>query len=306
VEVDESIAFTLKPEARIGFNNDGVLAGASHGGTWPQGPHFGSDKNRLFSRATRESAWVPTEGEMFWSDQAWDGVEETGKGVDGFNAIKFLRLQHYVSFSLAHSYSEFQGKPYCMDRWRVRTLSADKVRAEKLPVSDGYFCDVYGNAVERTEFDYLRDHLGYRLELQEARFTEKVKRDENLRVEIDLINRGFSTLFNPRKAYLVLISEDEKGVHEIGLGANLRDWQPYEPEDREYKPLVHKISYDGKLPGNIKAGKYKLGLWLPDVKRTIRMDPQFAVRVANRDSGWWTSEDGRYGVNILHAIQVAE
>lgn len=305
-EVDERLAFTLKPEARIGFNNDGVLAGPSHGGTWPQEPHFGSEENRLFARATRESAWVPTEGEMFWSDQAWDGVEATGKGVDGFNAIKFLRLQHYVSFSLAHSYSEFQGKPYCMDRWRTRTLTAEKVKAENLPLSDGYFDDVYGHPVARTEYDYLRDHLGYRLELQEVRLTENVKPGETLRVELELINRGFSTVFNPRQPFLVLISEDEKTFHEIPLDANPRDWQPFHPADPNYESLRHKIRYEGQLSVDIKPGKYRLGLWLPDPKPAIRLDPQFAVRLANRDTPWWTSLDGKYGVNILHTIQVTE
>jgi len=305
-EVDEHSAFTLMPEARIGFNNDGVLAGPTHGGTWPQKPYFGTKGNPLFARATRESAWVPTEGEMFWSDQAWDQVEESGKGVDGFNAIKHLRLQHFVSFSLAHSYSAFQGKPYCMDRWRTRTLTLDKIKAEKLPVSDGYFSDVYGNPVTRTEYDYLRDHLGYRLELQAARLTDQVKAGHGLGVEIDLINRGFSTLFNPRPAYLVLISENENTVHELPLDANPRNWQPFHPPDPNYKPLVHTISYNGKLAQDIKPGTYTLGLWLPDPKPTLRLDPQFAVRVANRDSRWWVSADGQYGVNTLHPVRVTE
>jgi hypothetical protein len=305
-EVDQRIAFTLAPEARIGFNNDGVLAGPTHGGTWPQEPHFGSSGNPEFARATRESAWVPTEGEMFWSDQAWDHVEETGHGVDGFNAITYLRLQHFVSFSLAHSYSAFEGKPYCMDRWRTRTLTADRVKAARLPVSDGYFSDVYGHPVERTEFDYVRDHLGYRLELQEVRFTEQITPGEMLHVELDLINRGFSTLFNARQPYLVLISGDEKQIHEMPLDADVREWQPFHPKDSNYAPLHHRIRYDGKLPDDVKPGKYTLGFWLPDPKPAIRLDPQFAVRLANRDTPWWISMDGRYGVNLLHTIRVAE
>jgi hypothetical protein len=303
-EVTEHTAFSLEPEARIGFNNDGVLAGASHGGTWPEEPHFGRKENPEFARATRESAWTPTEGEMFWSDQAWDEVEETGKGVDGFNAIKYLRLQHYVSFSLAHSYSEFQGKLYCMDRWRIRTVTPEKLKAENLPISDGYFCDAYGQPVQRTEFEYIRDHVGYRLELQEVRLTENLKRGENLLVEIDLINRGFSTLFNPRQAHVVLISSDERDIHEIPLDTNPRDWQPFDPEDPKYEPLLHTVRYAGQLPEGITPGKYTLGLWLPDPKLAIRLDPNFAIRVANRRTDWWTTTDAQYGVNVLHAIHV--
>jgi len=305
-EVNEHTAFTEALQARIGFNNDGVLAGPTHGGTWPEAPHFGTPENPEYARATRESAWVPTEGEMFWSDQAWDEVEETSKGVDGFNAIKYLREQHYVSFSLAHSYSEFQGKPYCMDRWRTRTLTAERLKAENLPLSDSYFNDVYGNPVARTEFDYLRDHVGYRLELQEVRLAETVKQGNNLRVELDLINRGFSTLFNARHPYLVLISENEKTIHEIPLAANPRDWQPFQPGDPDCTPLIHTIGCDRALPKNIKPGKYQLGLWLPDPKPAIRLDPQFAVRLANRDAPWWTNVNSQYGINMLYTIQVTE
>jgi len=306
-EVTERTAFTLQPEARIGFNNDGVLAGPTHGDTWPEEPHFGSEKNPEFARATRESAWTPTEGELYWSDEAWDGVEKTGKGVDGFNAIKYLRLQHFVCFSLVHSYSQRQGAPFSMDRWQSRALTTEKLKAQNLPISDGYFSDVYGNPVDRSEFEYIRDHLGYRLELQEARFTDNLKQGQNMHVEIDLINRGFSTLFNPRQPYLVLIADDEKAIHEIPLNANPRNWQPFEPGDPDYKPLLHRIVYDGKLPENIKPGKYMLGLWLPDPKPAIRLDPQFAVRLANRDTTWWTNANGQYGINILHyAVQVTE
>lgn len=125
-----------------------------------------------------------------------------------------------------------------------------------------------------------------------------------MRVEIDLINRGFSTLFNPRPPYLALISQDEKTIHDIPLDANPRDWQPFQPGDPDHRPLRHTIKYEGKLPANVIPGTYRLGLWLPDPKPSIRRHPLFAVRLANRDVPWWTSRDGQYGINILHTVQV--
>ena len=142
------------------------------------------------------------------------------------------------------------------------------------------------------------------MELQEVRLTENLKRGENLFVEIDLINRGFSTLFNPRQVQLVLISNDEQDIPEIPLDANPRDWQPFDPEDPNYKPLLHTICYAGRLPEGITPGKYRLGLWLPDPKLALRLDPNFAVRAANRRTDWWTTADGQYGVNVLHTIHV--
>ena len=58
---------------------------------------------------TRESPFVPVDGELFWSDQEFDGKAARGKGVDGFNAAVRMRLHHHSSFSLAHSYSEREG-----------------------------------------------------------------------------------------------------------------------------------------------------------------------------------------------------
>ena len=104
----------------------------------------------------------------------------------------------------------------------------------------------------------------------------------------------------------MLISGDEQNIYEIPLDANPRHWQPFDPKSPNYEPLLHTIRYDGQLPEAITPGKYRLGLWLPDPKPAIRLDPNFGVRVANRDADWWTTPDGRYGVNMLHTIRVAK
>jgi hypothetical protein len=55
-----------------------------------------------------------------------------------------------------------------MDRWRSEPVTKADLEAVKLPVSDGWFEDAFGQPVARVWFDYLRDHLGYRLEVREA------------------------------------------------------------------------------------------------------------------------------------------
>ena len=149
VEVRETNALTRIPAARIGFHNDGFLAGPSDGGTWPEGPHFGQPGNPEFDYMTRESPFVPVDGELFWSDQGFDGRAARGKGVDGLNAAVRMRLHHYSSFSLAHSYSEREGKPYSIDHWlSTAVLSSDLLKAT-MPVADGWFEDGFGQPVTR-------------------------------------------------------------------------------------------------------------------------------------------------------------
>ena len=289
-------AFSATPAARIGFNNDGFLAGTTCGGTWPEPPQFSNPGNPEFDYMTQECPYVPVDGELFWADQ--------GGKVDGLRAAVRMRLHHYSSFSLAHSYSEREGKPYSIDHWMKTPLTVQQVRQANLPVADGYFQDADGNTVDRTPFDYIRDHLGYRIELQQARFPKAVKAGDTLSVDIDLINRGFSVLHNPRPVHLVLIDAAGRVVLVADTNADPRRWQPYDPDDPGYTPLTHTVSATLPLPNDCQTGAYLLGLWLPDAADTIRQDPRYAVRVANRDVPWWTNPAAQYGVNVLGSLTV--
>ncbi len=301
--LDSKNAHDGSPAARIGFHNDGFLAGQSDGGTWPQAPLYGKPGNPEFDYMTEESPFVPVDGELFWADQAWDGKAAGKKGVDGLNAALRFRLHHYSSFSLAHSYAAREGKAFSMDRWAATPIDAAKLREAKMPISDGYFHDAFGKPVSRTRFEYIQDHLGYRLELQQARFPKTLKPGGKLDVEIALINRGFSTLHNPRPVLLVLIDSNDKVIELPVAGADPRRWQPYEPGDADYKPLVHTIRYNETLPPSAGPGPYRLGLWLPDADERLRLDPRYAIHTANRDTLWWANDEGRYGVNLVGVIK---
>lgn len=304
LEVGEKNAFSGIPAARIGFHNDGFLAGPSDGGTWPESPRFGQPGNPEFDYMTRESAFVPIDGELFWSDQGFDGKAPRGKGVDGLNAAVRMRLHHYSSFSLAHSYSEREGKPYSIDHWLNTTVASSALRQAAMPICEGWFEDGFGQPASRTQFEYVQDHLGYRVELQTAHLPERMKQGEEVRFEIELINRGFSTFHNRRPVLLALI--DRTGaVREIPVpAADPRRWQPSRPDDSEFKPVVHRITWAGPLPQNVRPGWYQVGWWLPDAADSLRLDPRYAVRVANRDVPWWTDPNGRYGINLLGTIEV--
>ncbi len=304
VEIGPQNAFSELPAARIGFHNDGFLAGPSDGGTWPEPPHFGQPGNPEFDYMTRESPYVPVDGELFWSDQGFDGKAGRGKGVDGINAAVRMRLHHYSSFSLAHSYSEREGKPYSIDHWLSTAIAPESMRQAALPVGDGWFEDGFGQPAMRTQSEYIQDHLGYRLELRSARIPEKVKAGAPFQVEIELVNRGFSTLHNPRPVCLSLMDRTEKVTELPVPGADPRQWQPFRPGDGEFKPIVHHITWRGTLPAGCPPGWRQIGLWLPDAAESLRRDPRYAVRVANRDVPWWTDVRGQYGINVLGVVEV--
>lgn len=328
--LDTTTAFSGTAAARIGFHDDGFLAGKTDGGTWPEPPHYANPGNPEFDTMTDQSAYVPVDGELFWGDQ--------GGKVDGLRAAVRMRLHHYSSFSLSHSYSEREGKPYSIDTWMTTPLTADDVKAAKLPLSDGYFEDGSGQPVERTQFEYIRDHLGYRIELRRARFPKTVQLGAPIPIEVELINRGFSVMHNPRPVYLVLINAQGAVAAVSESAGDPRTWQPAGPGDADLGMLIarpdnglrdrqpdcpteltrphsrtasnsspavkHCLHAEIRPAGLAQPGSYLVGLWLPDASAQLKMDPHYAVRVANRDVPWWTSAAGQYGINVLGAIEL--
>ncbi|NUQ63091.1 MAG: hypothetical protein HUU20_11495 [Pirellulales bacterium] len=87
-------------------------------------------------------------------------------------------------------------------------------------------------------------------------------------------------------------------------GSGPRRWQPYRPGDEEFRPLVHRIVLTVPLPATVKPGWHQLGLWLPDAGDSLRLDPRYSIRAANRDVPWWTDSQGRYGINVLGMLEV--
>ena len=297
IEVDETNAFSGIPAARIGLANDGLLANQADGGTWVEPPHYANPGNPEFDAFTRESPYLAVDGELYWSDQ--------GGEIDGMRAAKRLRLHHHTSLSITHSYSGYEDTQFSIDRWMETPITVEELRREKLPVSDRYFEDWTGRPLPRTQFEYIRDHLGYRIELQLARFPGTVVQGDKPFVEMELINRGFATLINPRPVYLTLINTSGELVQRQQTAANPQTWQPFQPGDSEHTPLRHHVHGELRTAG-LAPGEYMLGLWLPDASARIAEDARYAVRVANGDVPWWTTAAGKFGINILGAIEIQD
>ena len=295
-EITARTAHTAFPCARIGFHNDGFLATRTCGWTWPEPPYYSNPGNPEFDYMTRECPYVPVDGELYWRDDRGN--------VDGLRAIVRMRLHHYGTFSLWHSYSGRVGQPYSIDEWMRDPVTPAFVREHRLPMADGYFQDAVGDEGPRSQFEYITDHLGYRFELRRAVFPTAMRPNESLRIDLELVNRGFGVPHNPRPVLFVLIDAGQR-VHEISVpNADPRTWQPFQPGDASSEPLVHRIAVRTALPETVKPGWYQLGLWLPDASRRLRLDPRYAVRAANRDVPWWCDDNGRHGINILGVIQV--
>lgn len=288
-----------EPEAykRLSFHDDFIII-KPH--VWDAGQHEGTP---AFDQMVRESPYLPVDGELPWG--VWSMNEdpdnpEAGWIVDGLQVARRLFLQHYTSLSAIHNYKERNTKDkYSMMYWKETPVTEAFLQENGMPVSGEYFTNRDGSKAERTVFDYIRDHLGYRIELQEISAPATWTAGKAHPVEVSLINRGFSTLFNEHPVYLVLIDETGNVCCPTLTDASVRDWQPHRPGDPAYTPLTHYIRAKVELPGNLPKGTYRLGLWMPDGSESLRHNSRFAIRCANGDVEWQVTPDGRYGINVL-------
>ncbi len=298
-----------KPELykRVSFHDDFIVIKPDR---WDGDMHEGTPN---FEQIVKESPYLVVDGELpwgFWSAGCDPDSPSAGWIIDGMGAARRFFLQHYTSLSVIHNYKEqhpnrmfdeANAPEYSMIVWKKSMINADSLRKYHMPVSDHYFQKKDGTLVSRSIFDYIRDHLGYRIELQRLGMPQTIRNGEALTLNLEFINRGFAGFSSERPAYFVLIDEKE-GIMELPALFSSSDCQPYQPGDVTYTPLVHSISFAGKVP--VSPGNYRLGLWLPDVSERLKYNSRYAVRCANGDVDWWVSKDGRYGVNVLATIQI--
>lgn len=273
---------------RISFHDDFIVIKPHE---WDGNIHDGTSE---FNQMANESPYLPVDGELPWG--SWSFGED-GWIIDGQEVARRLFAHHYTSLSIVHNYKE-EDKDYSMKHWQRTPISQDFLKAKHMPMSNNYFKNKDGKTVERTVFDYIRDHLGYRIELQNLKIDGKWEKGKELILDLSLINRGFSTVFGNHQVYFILVSADGK-VYEFPTDTNPRTWQPYSPSDVNCSPLTHHIIGRVQLNEDLPTGTYKLGLWMPDSGKDLKYNQKYAIRCANSNATWFLSLDRSYGINLL-------
>lgn len=241
---------------RVGFFNDGTLAGSTDGGTFLGGS---TEADPEFAQLDRESDAMPVEGELFWNS------EPNTISANAINAIHRFIRHHYTTFSVVHSNSELDSTPIygTIDAWKATPFTSDLLKAQGLPCDENYFKK---NPVP-SAYEYFRDHFGYRLEVLDA--------DGNMENGmysgvVTVRNVGFARPINPREVYLVLFDWKGNAV-EFPLNLDARTFGPWEEV---------AIPFSVTLPEWDSGLCFKSALWLPDETGSIRYDPAYAITIA--------------------------
>jgi hypothetical protein len=259
-----------------------------------------------YKQIAAESPYSVISGELYrgeWRENESARVN-TGRIIDGPETARRLFEHHYTSLSAIPDDKAYGAKDkYAAAYWKETPVSEKFLKERLMPYAPNYFRKKNGAKVNRTVSDYIRDHLGYRLELQKFKTKKRWNIGQANRIELSLINRGFSTLFNDHPVYFVLINASGRIACRIRTQDNTGLWQPHRPHDKQKLPLTHIIKADITMKtGSVEKGAYRIGLWIPDGAEHLMFNYRYAIRCANNDVEWWVSPDKKYGVNILTTI----
>lgn len=256
-----------------------------------------------YEEIAREAATISVDGALPWG--SWS-ISKEGSLVDGMKTALRLRLHHYSTLSITRNNKEDGAdKNYSISHWKDLPLTPEKLIMLKLPVGNDYFMASSGNIVQRSAYEYIRDHIGYRIELQSLTLPAKRPDNSPIKLKLELINKGFANIKQLCSVAFVLVDPTGK-VYELAVDAIPENWQPFAFGDPEFKPLIHEINYQGPLPKKLIPGKYMLGVWIADGNQRLHYDARYAIRCANRGVKWWVSNDGRYGINVLTTLTISK
>ena len=282
-------ALTLEQEenrGRIGYANDYFTAGEH-----PLAP--GND----FVPNTEDYKTVADEvkannfyvsGEIPYNENTEWGLS---KLITPIKSLRILREHRYSAFDVTQNYD------LNINSWKIVKVNPALLNDNHILFDESYFKDAEGNDVIRSFYDFVRDHLGYRLNLRNESKVEV--KGGNLEYDLTITNTGFATVINPKEVYLVLVSEDNQVVKEIKLDVNPKEWIPSTNQEPE-KAAEYKIK--GSVAAGV-TGKYKVGIWMPEKVDNLKYNSVYAVKFAlTGNMSHWYDNAGKYAVNIFGEV----
>ena len=281
----------LEPQEynRIGFQNAYFVL--------DQGPYAQFDyrwPDEDYRMVEKEALATVVDGEMPYDGNGIYDFNELAQGNQGgWHAIKRMKIHAYSSFSVVHNYG------LNIAAWRNQKLSAGHFWNENFAFDEDYFRGQNEEPVNRSAYEYIRDHLGYRFRLTEASIPKNIYRGDSASLSAHLKNDGFAPLINKRPMYFVVIDESNN-VSEILTTADPLRWMPTRSNGEKGFEIDQKFF----ISQQFSPGSYKVGIWMPDESVSLKYNAAYAIRFANGNMEYWTDPAGKYLVNIIGSFNI--
>ena len=187
-------------------------------------------------------------------DTEWGLIEL----ISPMKSLRILREHRYSAFDVTQNFD------LNIMSWKQVKLNAALLNDNHILFDESFFKDAEGNEVVRSFYDFVRDHLGYRLNLKSESKAEA--KSGNLEYDLTITNTGFATVINPKEVYLVLVSQDGQVVKEFKLDTDPKSWIP--ATDQEPNQAA-KYTIKGSVEAGV-TGTNKEGIWMTEKAEDLK------------------------------------
>jgi len=278
---------------RFGMFNDSYSAGGnnfSDNGSLSEGFRLvGGDYDR-----NGALTWIRNQNNFY-------GGESVGAGSDDNIYPRFPNVLYEAAYAqTTHLNTSWNRRTYKL--WGDFIYTEENVTAPFTPPHDGVtrtaiFDPVYNG---RNGMEYVRDRLGYRLVLREAKVSGRVEQNGTLRFEGKIQNVGFGYVVNKKNVSVILQAKDGCNTYTALTNLDARDWRPDLNSRADNTAAWRDLNFSVKMSafGSVPAGDYDIYLKINDPKETS--PNKRCIQFANYDI-WNTS----LGANLIGSTTVA-
>lgn len=254
---------------RFGMFNDSYSAGSSSGGYDDNGSLsegfalIGTGEKSDFNR-NAALTWIRNQNNFY-------GGETVGPGPDDNIYPRFPNVLYEAAYArTTHLNTGYNPRTYKL--WGDFIYNKENVTAPFTPPHDGVtrtaiFDPVYDG---RSGMEYMRDRLGYRLVLREAKASAWVKQNGTLKFEGKIQNVGFGNIINKKRVSVILKAKDGSNSYTIVTNLDARDWTSTLDSRASNTAAWHNLNFSVNMDlfGQVPPGNYDIFLKINDPKET--------------------------------------
>lgn len=286
------------PAQRFGMFNDSYSAGSGGDGYNDNGSL--SEGYALIGTGSADD--FNRNAALVWirNQQNFYGGETVSPGANDNIYPRFPNVPYEAAFAqTTHLNTSWNQRTYKL--WGDFVYDKENVTVPFTPPHDGVtrtaiFDPVYKG---RSGMEYMRDRLGYRLVLREAKASAWVKHDGNFTFEGKIQNVGFGNIVNSKKVVVMLKAKNGAHIYTADTHLDPRTWRPDLDSRADNKTAWRTLNFsvDLRTLGKVRPGEYDILLKINDPKETSTN--RRCIQFANR--GIWNSAAG---ANLIGSMKV--
>ena len=287
------------PAQRFGMFNDSYSAGSrgavpDDNGSLSEGyALIGSGEYSDYDR-NAVLTWIRNQNNFY-------GGETVGPGPAENIYPRFPNVLYEAAYAqTTHLNTSYSQRTYKL--WGDFVYNEENVTAAFTPPHDGVtrtavFDPVYNG---RNGMEYMRDRLGYRLVLREAKASKRVEQNGTLRFEGKIQNVGFGNVVNRKYVSIILKAKNGSSTYTALTDLDARNWRPDVNNRADHTAAWRDLNFSVKMSalGSVPAGEYDIYLKINDPKE--QSPNRRCIRFANKGNSW----NADLGANLIGTTKV--